>query len=209
LVLQVDFNFTDRRGRDEPTGEVMPLTKSILQGIKMGDKYQRGKAPKEDIKKPKKKKKNEFESYHPSSMSQGGSLLSAESNNELMGLYKPRTQETKQTYEAILAYIQDALGDQPRDILCGAADEVLMTLKSDKVREKDRKKEVEMLLGGLTDERIAVLMNLAKKITDFSLEEDRNKYDNQDEIDETIGVNVQFDDSDDEADGGGAEGGAE
>lgn len=31
-----------------------------------------------------------------------------------MGLYKPRTQETKQTYEAILAYIQDALGDQVR-----------------------------------------------------------------------------------------------
>ncbi|VDK62366.1 unnamed protein product [Anisakis simplex] len=137
LVLQVDFNFTDRRGRDEPTGEVMPLTKSILQGIKMGDKYQRGKAPKEDIKKPKKlviyyllflllfiicyiyyllylllKEEEERESYHPSSMSQGGSLLSAESNNELMGLYKPRTQETKQTYEAILAYIQDALGDQ-------------------------------------------------------------------------------------------------
>lgn len=29
-----------------------------------------------------------------------------------MGLYKPRTQETRQTYEAVLAYIQDAIGDQ-------------------------------------------------------------------------------------------------
>uniref|UniRef100_A0A183EUT0 GlutR_dimer domain-containing protein n=1 Tax=Gongylonema pulchrum TaxID=637853 RepID=A0A183EUT0_9BILA len=99
--------------------------------------------------------------------------LLGDSNTELMGLYKPRTQETRQTYEAILAYIQDAIGDQPRDILCGAADEVLTVLKSDKIREKERKKEVELLLGPLTDERIAVLINLAKKITDFSMEEEK------------------------------------
>lgn len=53
LVLQVDFNFTDRRGRDEPTGEVMPLTKAILSGVKMGDKYQRAKAQLPDQKKVK------------------------------------------------------------------------------------------------------------------------------------------------------------
>lgn len=38
--------------------------------------------------------------------------LLGDSSSELMGVYKPRTQETKLTYEAILAYIQDALGDQ-------------------------------------------------------------------------------------------------
>lgn len=53
-MLQVDFNFTDRRGRDEPTGEVMPLTKEVLAGVKMGDKYQRAKAPVIDQKKVKK-----------------------------------------------------------------------------------------------------------------------------------------------------------
>uniref|UniRef100_A0A914RDV2 Uncharacterized protein n=1 Tax=Parascaris equorum TaxID=6256 RepID=A0A914RDV2_PAREQ len=57
------------------------------------------------------KKKNEFEQPHSAA---APSALLADSNNELMGLYKPRTQETKQTYEAILAYIQDALGDQVR-----------------------------------------------------------------------------------------------
>lgn len=62
--------------------------------------------------------------------------------------------------------------------MCGAADEVLAALKSDKIREKERKKEVEMLLGSLTDERFAVLMNLAKKITDFTIEDDKTKYDN-------------------------------
>lgn len=38
--------------------------------------------------------------------------LLGDSNSEMLSLYKPRTQETKQTYEAILAYIQDAIGDQ-------------------------------------------------------------------------------------------------
>ncbi|VDN59866.1 unnamed protein product [Dracunculus medinensis] len=198
LVLQVDFNFTDRRGRDEPTGEVMPLTKNMLAGVKMGDKFMRMKPPQGDQKKSKKKKKNDTDLSVPNAAT---ATLLGDSNSEMLSLYKPRTQETKQTYEAILAYIQDAIGDQPRDILCGAADEVLAVLKSEKIREKDRKKEVELLLGPLTDERIAVLMNLAKKITDFSLDEDRIQPDNQDEIDETIGVNVHFDDSDDEAEG--------
>ncbi|MFH4977102.1 hypothetical protein AB6A40_003811 [Gnathostoma spinigerum] len=198
LVLQVDFNFTDRRGRDEPTGEVMPLTKQMLAGVKMGDKYQRSNAPHAEQKKTKKKRKGEPDIVKPTA---GSVTLLGDSNNDLMGLYKPRTQETKQTYEVLLAFIQDAIGDQPRDILCGAADEVLATLKSDKIREKDRKKEVELLLGPLTDERTAVLINLTKKITDFSVDDEKGKYENQDEIDETIGVNVQFDDSDEEADG--------
>jgi pre-mRNA-splicing helicase BRR2 len=47
LVLSVDYNLTDRRARDEPTGEVMPLTKDILRGSKMGDKYRRTAVPAE------------------------------------------------------------------------------------------------------------------------------------------------------------------
>ncbi|VDN01570.1 unnamed protein product [Thelazia callipaeda] len=197
LVLQVDFNFTDRRGRDEPTGEVMPLTREVLAGVKMGDKYLRSKAPAIDTKKTKKKKRisGGIIGHNAAPNTVLGDL-----GGELMGLYKPRTQETKQTYEAVLAYIQDAIGDQPRDILCGAADEVLVVLKSEKIREWDRKKEVELLLGSLTDERFAVLMNLAKKITDFSVDDDKNRTEN-DEIDETIGVNVQFDDSEEEVEG--------
>lgn len=50
----MDFNFTDRRGRDEPTGEVMPLTKNMLAGVKMGDKFMRMKPPQGDQKKSKK-----------------------------------------------------------------------------------------------------------------------------------------------------------
>lgn len=52
LVLQVDYNLTDRRGRDDPTGEVLPITDKELRRMKMGDKYVRGKAPVQQ-KKPK------------------------------------------------------------------------------------------------------------------------------------------------------------
>lgn len=35
-------------------------------------------------------------------------------SSEYIGEYKPRTQETRQSYEILLATIQDALGDQVR-----------------------------------------------------------------------------------------------
>ena len=48
-----------------------------------------------------------------------------------------------------------------------------MTLKSDSIREKERKKGVNELLGSnLAEERFAVLVNLCKKITDFNPADD-------------------------------------
>lgn len=57
---------------------------------------------------------------------------------------------------------------QPRDILCGAADEVLAVLKNDRMKDKEKKREVENLLGGVPDERFALLVNLGKKISDWA-----------------------------------------
>lgn len=47
----MDYNLTDRRGREEPTGEVLPLSDRVLKGMKMGDKYMRTKAPIQEQKK--------------------------------------------------------------------------------------------------------------------------------------------------------------
>ena len=55
-------------------------------------------------------------------------------------------------------------------MLCGAADEVLTVLKNDRMKDKERKKETEGLLGPLAEERFALLVNLGKKITDFGSE---------------------------------------
>lgn len=80
-------------------------------------------------------------------------------------------------------------------MLCGAVDEVLSTLKNDKMKDKERKREVESLLGSLAEERFAVLVNLGKKISDWGQEE---KMQTDENIDETYGVNVQFEESEDE-----------
>lgn len=85
-------------------------------------------------------------------------------------LYRPRTKETLSTYELLLSFIQSAIGDQPRDILCGAADEVLATLKDDRLKEKEKQKEVTSLLGPLDDEKFTLLVGLGRKITDYGAE---------------------------------------
>ncbi|NXB82826.1 U520 helicase, partial [Donacobius atricapilla] len=87
---------------------------------------------------------------------------------------------------------------QPRDILCGAADEVLAVLKNEKLRDKERRKEVELLLGPADDTRYHVLVNLGKKITDYGGDKDIQNMD--DNIDETYGVNVQFESDEEEGD---------
>jgi len=187
LVLQADRTLIDRRPRDEPTGEVLTL-QGKLQGIQMGDKAQRTKPPQMEERKAKRRKRDEDEKGQANLK---GQTLLSEGVDEMVGIvYKPRTKETRETYEIILSFIQAALGDQPRDILCGAADEVIAVLKNEKSRDKERRKEIQSLLGPLEDTRYHVLVNLGKKITDFGMEKDVETAD--DNIDETYGVNVQF-----------------
>ena len=56
---------------------------------------------------------------------------------------------------------------QPRDVLCGAADEVLATLKADHLKEKEKKKEISSLLGPLEEDQFAMLSGLGRRITDY------------------------------------------
>lgn len=135
------------------------------------------------------------EDRHDINKMKGFTLLS-EGIDEMVGIvYKPKTKETRETYEVLLSFIHAALGDQvsdtetlnlaltinhlltrfrlqPRDILCGAADEVLAVLKNDKMRDKERRREVEQLLGPSDDTRYHVLVNLGKKITDYGGDKD-------------------------------------
>lgn len=59
---------------------------------------------------------------------------------------------------------------QPRDILCGAADEVLATLKDEHLREREKQREISSLLGSVEDDKFALLVGLGKKITDYGAE---------------------------------------
>ncbi|XP_003393281.1 putative U5 small nuclear ribonucleoprotein 200 kDa helicase [Bombus affinis] len=195
LVLQADVRLIERRSRDEATGEVMSLV-GKLDGTRMGDRAQRTKPGKAEERKVKRQKRDEAQ-YDFARM-KGATLLS-EGVDEMVGIvYRPKTQDTRQTYEVLLSFIQEALGDQPRDILCGAADEVLAVLKNDRLKEKEKKKETELLLGPLAEERFALLVNLGKKITDFGSDEKTTT--NEENIDETYGINVQFEESSEEDD---------
>lgn len=100
LVLQVDYNLVDRRGQHEPTGEVMALNPDNLRGARMGDRYQRSNVPRD---KPARKsaKDGNSKKFRP--------MLDT---SDFTGDYKPRTQETKNAFEIILSFIQEAIGDQ-------------------------------------------------------------------------------------------------
>ena len=123
-----------------------------------------------------------------------------EQDASMTGRYVPRTQETGQVYELILSFITQSIGSQPYDILCGAADEVLDTLKNENLKAKEKMTEVEDLLGKLGDERFHVIMNLSKRITDYGVKTTED--DDDGAIDEQLGVAVVFDrdDEDDEED---------
>ncbi|KAM9313363.1 U5 small nuclear ribonucleoprotein 200 kDa helicase [Gastrophryne carolinensis] len=187
LVLQADRSLIDRTRRDEPTGEVLSLV-GKLEGTRMGDKAQKTKPAMQEERRAKRRKRDE--DRHDINKMKGFTLLS-EGIDEMVGIiYKPKTKETRETYEVLLSFIQAALGDQPRDILCGAADEVLAVMKNDKLRDKERRREIEQLLGQTDDTRYHVLVNLGKKITDYGGDKEIQNMD--DNIDETYGVNVQF-----------------
>jgi pre-mRNA-splicing helicase BRR2 len=47
---------------------------------------------------------------------------------------------------------------------------VLCVLKNDKLKDKEKKRETEALLGSIAEERFALLTNLGKKINDFNTE---------------------------------------
>jgi pre-mRNA-splicing helicase BRR2 len=191
LVLQADRSLIDKRGRDEATGEVQTLV-GKLTGTRMGDRAERTRPPVPQADTPKKKKSrrtSEPAEDYPV-IAKGSSLLSSEME-ELSGVYyRPRTRETKSTYEILLSFIQKMIGDQPRDVLCGAADEVLATLKADHMKGKEKKKEISSLLGALDDETFAMLSGLGRNITDYGT--DKSAAMETDAIDENYGVAVVF-----------------
>jgi hypothetical protein len=116
--------------------------------------------------------------------------------------YRPRHRESKKAYEEILSLIQTSLGDQPHDILRGAADEILHILKDQNLTDPKRQVEVEKLLRRLPQDKFHKLVGLGKQIHDFKVggaEDDKDDSPEQ-EVDEEVGVAVVFDEDDDEED---------
>jgi pre-mRNA-splicing helicase BRR2 len=109
--------------------------------------------------------------------------------------YRPRTAETRQTYELILSFVSGKLGDVPADILRGATDQVLEIIRGEG-KDFDKKAEVEVILERLAEEEFSTLFNLSKKLTDYNPDALTNIESGN--LDEQLGVAVIFEEEDEE-----------
>ena len=218
LVLQADRRFTTRR-TDEATGDPESLAGRI--NIRdMGGRTGREDAPKkkqaigpsgvergliregEDVlEREQRKRKRGDQGQMRGVLSAGDALIE--------GLkYRPRTPATRATYDLIVTLTADRLGDVPGEVVRSAADAVLELLKDENMKDHDKKREIDDLIGTtLTPKEFNDLVNLGKKITDYDAQDDDDNAAGIDaeeaELDERQGVAVVFDESEEEEEGGG------
>ena len=204
LVLTADRSALPRRDK-EPDGAPTSLAGRI-DPREMVSRVQR-EAPKDLDKKKKKAADRQDDTEKPKRRAAAATGFGytdiIDATQELEGLtYRPRTAETREVYELILASVHQALGDQAHDVVRSAADAVLETLKNENMKDFDKKKEVEEVAGSISNEQFAQLLNLSKKITDYGAEDetmaDPDMERKDAEIDEEMGVAVVFDEEEEE-----------
>lgn len=224
LVLQADRRFVTRR-TDEVTGDPESLAGRI--NIRdMGSRIARDTAPKskkttvvpstvergairegEDVLEREQRKRKRGE---PAQLRGAGILSAADALIE--GLkYRPRTPATRATYDLILTLTANHLGDVPHEVVRSAADAVLEMLKDEDMKDFDKKKEIDDLLGTtMNAKEFNELVNLGKKITDYDAQDEDEEMEEGaggeggEELDERQGVAVVFDEEEEEEDGVGA-----
>lgn len=205
LVLTTDRSALPRRDK-EPDGAPTSLAGRI-EPKDMGSRVQR-QVPK-DLDKKKKKASEKADSSEKAALKRKADYSGfgyadiIEATQDVEGLtYRPRTAETREVYELILSAVHTALGDQAQDIVRSAADLVLEILKNERVKDFEKKKEIQEILGPITSERFSQLVNLSKKITDYDANDetgaDPDDERKEGEIDEEGGVAVVIDEEEQE-----------
>ncbi|KAJ2934391.1 hypothetical protein H1R20_g2701, partial [Candolleomyces eurysporus] len=197
LVLTADKSSLPRRDK-EPDGAPTSLSGRI-DVREMGSRVLR-ETPK-DLE--KKKKKAVAKASEQDGLERQQQQQRKRAGGRRDGLDVPtRTAETREVYQLMLATVYSALGDQAQDIVRSAADSVLETLKNENMKDFDKKKDVEEVLGPLANDVFAQLVGLSKKITDYNAEEemavDPDAERKEAEIDDEVGVAVVFDDEEQE-----------
>ncbi|CAH0048053.1 unnamed protein product [Clonostachys solani] len=206
LVLQADRRFVTRR-TDEATGDPESLA-GRLSIQDMGGRVNRDHAPKQkkstgplDVVRGDLKEGEDVllrEQRRKGGKSTG--LLGANESHIEGVKYQPRTQATRATFNLVLTIIANNLGDVSHDVIRSAADVTLEYLKDDDMKDLDKKKEIDEILGTtMPAKQFNELVNLGKKITDYDAQDDEDAEmggaDGDDaDIDERQGVAVTFDD---------------
>jgi pre-mRNA-splicing helicase BRR2 len=216
LVLQADKRFVTRRG-EENTGDPESLAGRI--NIRnMGGRTARDNAP------TQKKKPTGALDMKRGGINEGGDVLEREQRKRKRGeaddfgagrntqqdllvedlRYKPRTPATRQTFNLIITIVGKNLGDVPAHVTRSAADAVLEFLKDDGLKDFDKKKEVDDILGiSMSAKEFNELVNLGKKITDYDAQDADEEMEaggggEGTNVDENQGVAVVFDEDEDD-----------
>ncbi|KAJ3086459.1 DEIH-box ATPase, partial [Physocladia obscura] len=141
------------------------------------------------------------------------SVLAATAGLDVEAAYRPRTKDTRSAYALLLALLGSLMGGGalPTDVLHGAAFDALVSVHDQSLKDVDRKRDIEDILGAkISSEAFAQLVSIAKKLTDFNpSDNDGSGQDNlvadarAADIDQDYGVAVVFDEDEDdeEADG--------
>ena len=105
--------------------------------------------------------------------------------------------ETRIIYDQILNIVQKHMGDYPLDTLKAVADEVLAILKTDNMKDVDRKKEIEGIIDKLDDNTFNLLTVYATKITDYEPENQENMVNREEELKVDVELDKEGEDSED------------
>eukprot|EP01035_Chromulina_nebulosa_P017991 gene17991-23628_t len=197
LVLEADKE--SRRNYDGSTGVESLFGK--LDGIRMGDKVIKRSsdgADKIDAKRLRINEEIEISSFNKSSTKPKNKVSLQELEVDIY-LYTPKTKETKIVYEEILSIIQIYLGDQSHETINGAADEVISISKNDSLNDSLKYNEIIKILGKISSTKYAYLVNLIKKLSDYSTSKQDSNDEPSNTLDNDIGVAVVFDDDDENA----------
>lgn len=190
----------------EPTGEPETLWGRIKPG-QFGDRVHRDKpAELEDRKKRARERRkggmdqDDLDALNARRKKGRAQAVSSVLTADADGSYRPKTRETRAAYEALLGMIQGQFGDQPQDVLRGAAEEVLEVLKDEHKTDPERKKNVEALMGATSSEKFAQFVAVGKLITDFNPGGGPGEGDvvPGDTLDDDIGVAVEFEEEDED-----------
>jgi pre-mRNA-splicing helicase BRR2 len=205
LVLQADRRFVSRRG-DENTGDPESLAGRINLGD-MGSRTAREAAP---ARPPAQEQARKRKRTEPLQNTRAAGVLS-QGDLDIEGLrYRPRTAATKDVYDLIATETARKMGgDYGLAVTASATDSILEYLKDETLKDFDKKKEIDDILGvTLTSQEMNMLVNLGKKITDYDAQDDDEEMGDEAgdgaDIDERQGVAVDFgEDDEDEEEGSG------
>ncbi|EEB07212.1 U5 snRNP complex subunit Brr2 [Schizosaccharomyces japonicus yFS275] len=189
LVTQADRRFVTRRDV-EPTGE----PESLANRINISEMGVRARVERETTLESgmlkevqdrdlSKKTKQSAAPQGPAGISVNTSLLSSTDNFETLN-YRPLTDDTREAYDYMLSFTHHFMGEESPDVIRSALDLIIEYLKDEKLDDAKRKRSIEEVLGSsIDDTQYSQVENLAKRLTDYGLEEDNEE--------ETVQLNEQ------------------